>query len=342
MYIYICMFILSIQHPNSSCTVDTKSWLKSNQHQSCRNSHQSPGSSQPLFNGRRNETLTLIMPDRLLLFILPSSSIFTGSKPQERSKTLTLNISRLIAHNTIQHYPKTSKNQKNTSLKSITFNYMFKLSTSSMCCDFGPQVTQAFVDKGCSHLGLGLSNICLSEEELPVQIGDVNGVHVNDMNVLRHGSKTPPTSDVWASFSAENSWNINEWWKKRTFFQWLVRSAKQPWNRTMLNLSEFRIPSHQHRWPESYSFLASSQWSQLLVRKHLHRRRDFFATARDRHGRVSGYPTQTWSREVASSENLDCLWFELYMASAVRKELPWSQSGERGCLVFILTRTKEV
>ena len=108
-YIHICMFILSIQHPNSSCTVDTKSWLKSNQHQSCRNSHQSPGSSQPLFNGRRNETLTLIMPDRLLLFILPSSSIFTGSKPQERSKTLTLNISRLIAYNTIQHYPKTSR-----------------------------------------------------------------------------------------------------------------------------------------------------------------------------------------------------------------------------------------
>lgn len=128
--------------------------------------------------------------------------------------------------------------------------------------------------------------------------------------------------------------------KKKTYLkQWLVRSAKQPWNQTMLNLSEFRIPSHQHQWPESYSFLASSQWSQLLVRKHLHQRRDFFATARDRHGRASGYPIQTWSREVASSENLDCR-FELYMASAVRKELLWSQSSEQGFLVFFLTRTK--
>lgn len=70
-------------------------------------------------------------------------------------------------------------------LQSITFKYIFQLSTSSMCRDFGPQVTQASVDKGCSYLGLGLSNICLSEEELSVQIGDVNGVHVNDMNVLR-------------------------------------------------------------------------------------------------------------------------------------------------------------
>lgn len=232
-------------------------------------------------------------------------------------------------------------------LPSITFKYIFKLSASSMCRDFGPQVTQASVDKGCSYLGLGLSNICLSEEELPVQIGDVNSVHVNDMNVLRQrralfgttiqygGPKLYPLGWFWGfifSFRVETYSIYKQVTLKKkelSLKQWLVRSAKHPWNRTMLNLSEFRILSHQHRWPEPYSFLASSQWSQLLVRKHLHQRRDFFGTARDRHGRASGYPTQTWQRSRLLWELMDSLYgLSSTWRLAVRQELQWSQSRE--------------
>lgn len=42
----------------------------------------------------------------------------------------------------------------------------------------------SFHHAGCSHLGFRFTNVVFSEEELTVQVGDVNGVHVDDMYVL--------------------------------------------------------------------------------------------------------------------------------------------------------------
>ena len=53
-----------------------------------------------------------------------------------------------------------------------------------MGSNLGPEMTQALVDEGCCHLCLGLSNICLTEEELSIEVGDINGVHVDDMDIL--------------------------------------------------------------------------------------------------------------------------------------------------------------
>ena len=144
------------------------------------------------------------------------------------------------------------------------------------------------------------------------------------------------------SFELKHIQYINKRLKKKklSLKQWLVRLVKHPWNRTMLNLSEFRILSHQHRWPEPYSFLASSQWSQLLVRKHLHQRRDFFGTARDRHGRASGYPTQTWQRSRLLWELMDSFYgLSSTWRLAVRQELQWSQSRETWIDIFFFILT---
>ena len=58
-------------------------------------------------------------------------------------------------------------------------------------------MTQTFVDEGSSNLRFGLANICLAEEELPIQIRDINRVHVNDVNILAR-NPSPGFSGFWA------------------------------------------------------------------------------------------------------------------------------------------------
>jgi len=40
------------------------------------------------------------------------------------------------------------------------------------------------LDKPCGHFSLGLAHILLAEEELTVEVGDVDRVHVDDMDIL--------------------------------------------------------------------------------------------------------------------------------------------------------------
>ena len=53
-----------------------------------------------------------------------------------------------------------------------------------MGSDLGAKMTQALVDESCGHLCFGLPHVSLTEEELSIQVRDVNGVHVDDMDVL--------------------------------------------------------------------------------------------------------------------------------------------------------------
>jgi len=41
----------------------------------------------------------------------------------------------------------------------------------------------AAVDEGGGHFGLGLAHVLVPEEELPVQVGHVDGVHVDDVDL---------------------------------------------------------------------------------------------------------------------------------------------------------------
>ena len=61
-------------------------------------------------------------------------------------------------------------------------------------------MTQTFVDESSSNLRFGLANICLAEEELPIQIRDINRVHVNDVNILPAKNPSPGFSWFLGSF----------------------------------------------------------------------------------------------------------------------------------------------
>lgn len=41
----------------------------------------------------------------------------------------------------------------------------------------------ALVDKFCSHFSLGLPDVLFTEEKLAVEVGQVDGVHINHMEI---------------------------------------------------------------------------------------------------------------------------------------------------------------